>query len=112
MTASYLLPIPARHRTDWGAAFIEALDARLVALSPTNLDRDKSRTEATRGGALIVYLVRAHGGGPIEIRLWEDEAEVAYDSTSRRFALRSGPSPTSWIPEAIDFVVSLLTHAG
>jgi hypothetical protein len=108
VTTSYLLPIPTAHRTDWGAAFVEELEKRLAALSPRNLDCERSRTVATRGGGLAVHLVHAHEDERVEVHLWEDEARVVYDSAHRQFVLDAGPSPASWIPDAVDFVASLL----
>lgn len=102
------MPIPAGHRTDWGAEFIGALESRLQDLHPRKLDRARTGTSRGRGGALIVRLVHAETGEQIEIFLWEDEADVRYNGAHTRFKLPTRAAPGGWIPEAVQFVEQLL----
>jgi hypothetical protein len=104
----YVLPVPSEHRTDWGEAFASALEVHLQELQPPNLDRERTGTFAESGGRLIVRLTNVSSGEAVEIRIWEDEAEVRWRNSSERFALVDDPDPPSWIPTAVEYVGRLL----
>jgi hypothetical protein len=109
---SYILPVPTGHRTDWGEAFAEALEARLQELQPQHVDRERTGTSRDRDGSLVVRVANATSGEVIETRVWEDEAEVRWRSDVRQFRLASQPNPPSWIPDAVDFVGHLVGDDG
>jgi hypothetical protein len=52
--------------------------------------------------------VHAEVNERVEIYLWEDEADVRYDGTHRRFRLATRPGPGGWIPDALALVEQLL----
>ena len=103
--SAYVLPVPQGHRTDWGQAFIEALEEMLQARRPGKLDRERS---GSTGGQLWVRLIHADNGQEIAVALWEDEAVVRFDSVEEHFKLATRPQPRGWIPEAVRLVERLL----
>jgi hypothetical protein len=104
----FVLPVPSGHRTDWGEAFASAIEARLQELQPQHLDRDRTGTFAQSGGRLLVRLTNSASGEAIDASVWEDEAEVRWRDSARRFTLGSAPDPPSWIPDAVAHVERLM----
>lgn len=103
---AYLLPLPSSHRTEWGEAFVLALEKELQMLRPSQIDRVRSGTSATRGGQLVVQLIHATAGERVQVAVWEDEARVFYDRVDRTFRVTT--RQPDWIDEAVAFVLHLL----
>jgi hypothetical protein len=76
------------------------------------VDRRRSGTVVDRGGQIIVRLFHTESDKPIEIYLWEDEAEVRHGNVHERFKLARVPTPYGWIPDALNLVERLLMGPG
>jgi hypothetical protein len=103
-----VLPVPAGHRTDWGEAFLTALEPALIAIDDETIDHQRSRTTLGRGGSLVTRLTGPSGEDLMTIKMGEDLVSIKTATRKERIVLSDGDKPGGRIPIAVERVTALL----